>query len=74
MFLLEKMSTPGWDKELETLGDVEQELLKCLCSDCSEPYEYDGKKYALTVKELLSSLCGCEYRLYDEEEIRRLRI
>lgn len=54
VWVLEKASSPGWEKEFPTREDALDELGSHLCSDCVEEARYDRDSY-------LSTPCGCEF-------------
>jgi hypothetical protein len=55
MWILEKLSSPGWIKKFSTELLAQQKLQKHLCKDC--------RKEAFPLR----SSCSLEYEIYDEE-------
>lgn len=58
MYTLIKLSSPGWEKDLNTLEDVEITLYPLICSICKDEISKNSN-----YNDILDTACGCEYRL-----------
>lgn len=58
MYILEKMSAPGWTKKFDDKDTLEAELSKCICDQCKS--DAGG---STNVYDLLDTVCGYEYFL-----------
>lgn len=63
MYLLTKLSEPGWEKEFKDKLDAQQELWKHICEQCECE---EGLTEISSIDEMLSSACGCEFMFEDK--------
>lgn len=63
MWVLTKLSAPGWERKYVLRGAAVESLRKCICELCIQ--EVADRADAA---ELLGTPCGCEYMLEDESE------
>lgn len=69
-----KMSSPGWEKDFATEGELKAELYRHICGMCrrglEDKYYYDGEEIVWEeppitedspLGDMLASACGCEF-------------
>lgn len=71
MYILDKLSHPGWEKEFETKEGAVEELRKWICDGCiagdpSLPDIFPPVEDESDAGELLHTSCGCEFDLYEK--------
>lgn len=68
-YILTKYSSPGWEKEFASEGELKQELYKHICLMCreGEPPDMDPVDAFSSVDDLLYTACGCEYGVEEIE-------
>ena len=72
-----KLSSPGWEKDFDSETELKAELYSHICDMCrpGEIYKDDGEEYVIwdpvdgnsSIGDMLSTACGCEYMVEDEE-------
>jgi len=77
MMILIKVSDPGWEKEFQTEHDLKEELYTHLCAQCKEGYKeefgaelfYEQERISMdsSLGEMLSTGCGCEFYVEEDE-------
>ena len=68
--VLIKLSAPGWEQSFDNTEDLRRELYAHICNYCREgeaEYHMDPVNEKSSIGELLSTPCGCEYMVEQQD-------
>jgi hypothetical protein len=71
MITLIKLSSPGWEKNFETVAEFKAELYKHICGMCrrgAEEYGLPINERSLLV-DMWDTACSCEYTFEDPDKM-----
>jgi hypothetical protein len=76
--ILIKISSHGWEKEFQTENELKEELYRHLCGHCKDGHkeEFEGELFYeqdpidsdSSLDEMLSTSCGCEFYVEDDDD------
>lgn len=72
MLTLIKLSAPGWEKQYTNEAELKAELYSHICNLCRRgdecpEFPQDPVNENSTVDEMLSTPCGCEYMVEEND-------
>jgi len=61
MYILTKISEPGWEKTFPNKQLAYEELEPWICKMCKEEHFAEYNEWPSTIEDLLWTACGCEF-------------